>query len=348
MRAKAVLAFGLIAVLAGCSDPAVDVAAQWGCGRIDGLKQITGEKASAYVLVGEFTETNEAPAAFAEIACNLAAYQDEDDGPLFVGVSEYAGGATDAERNMRARLDQLAAKGAPIIVGTLRSEDHPYAVHQRSAGEAKWAKAIEAQVQAAGASRALLLLPRTDAIAEIIRPRGDRFAGYAPMATHLPEGEVAALEIGMAPTKGLEAPAVRFYPAMTGGFHGQVALATLTRPAVEPLIAEARVGPPPPRAIGISNDEMLILISPDMAEAQRIEVLKDYFVKQLPAATSGATSGEAKQVLRSKVEGIARDYAARSMKLIPVRSNPAPVEPSLSAPEPPPPQVDLPDFKAGN
>ena len=97
------LAFLVAAFLAACSEGRLDQARrELGCAPIDGLRPILGGKQPAWLVVGEFTETNEAPAAFAELACNLAA-----GGPLFVGVSEYLGGATDAETRMRARLDEL-------------------------------------------------------------------------------------------------------------------------------------------------------------------------------------------------------------------------------------------------
>src|SRR5690606_34504644 len=63
--------------------------------RPGGLKQIV-RRAPDFIIVGEFTETSEAPAAFAELACNLVASGE----PLFVGVSEYLGGATEAEAAM--------------------------------------------------------------------------------------------------------------------------------------------------------------------------------------------------------------------------------------------------------
>ncbi len=252
MRAKAVLASGLIAaLLAGCSDRAAELGAQWGCGPVDGLNQITKGGAPAFILVGEFTETAEAPAAFAELACHLAARRGEHEGPLFVGVSEYLGGATDAETKMRARLDGLIAKGAPIVIGVIGGDDHPYSVHHRSAAEKQWAQAIEAKMAAAGSYRAVLLMSRTDAIAEPIPPRGERFSGYDPMATFLPDGEVLALEIRNTPQAGVSAPAIRLYPKMSDGFHGQIALASLTRPAVSIAVATSSV--PPKKSLGSIN-----------------------------------------------------------------------------------------------
>jgi hypothetical protein len=236
MQAKVLLASGLMAaLLASCSDRAAELGAQWGCGPVDGLAQFK-DKTPKFVLVGEFIETNEAPAAFAELACHLASRQQASEGPLFVGVSEYLGGATDAETAMRARLDALAAKGAPIVIGAIGGEDRPYSVRQRSAVEKEWAQAIETKIAATGSSRALLLMSRTDAIAAPIPRKGDRFAGYNPMATFLPDGDVLALEIRTTPQAGVSAPAIRLYPKMTDGFHGQIALGALTRPFVAMLM----------------------------------------------------------------------------------------------------------------
>src|SRR5262245_3711756 len=119
MRLGLCLAGLALIALDACSEAKVEQARRdFGCGPVDGVRQIAGSKQPAYVIVGEFTETSEAPAAFAEIACNLAA-----NGALFVGVSEYVGGATDAETRMRARIDALIAKGAPITVGVLSDQN---------------------------------------------------------------------------------------------------------------------------------------------------------------------------------------------------------------------------------
>ncbi|MDP3737094.1 MAG: hypothetical protein Q8R02_06875 [Hyphomonadaceae bacterium] len=369
MRAKAMLASGLVVVLAGCSERAAEVSAQWGCGQVDGLKQITSAKAPGYILVGEFTETSEAPAAFAELACNLAARQGEGDGPLFVGLMEYVGGATDAETKVRARLDEVIAKGAPIVVGTLGGEDHPFTVRNRSAAEAKWAKVIEGKVDAAGASRALLLLPRADAIAEPIAPTGDRFAGYAPMATHLPEGQVVALEIASAPVNGLTAPAIRIYPVMTDGFHGQVALASLTRPATPLLVAEARTPERISPFLTIGDDELRALIRPEMNWDERMRVLTarmeaGYSSREAMRSTRGNAAARAappsgglklsnppdtamtEAELKIAARRDAEQLVERSWSAQPVQSDTAPANPLL--PTMPEPLLDLPEFEIEN
>ena len=118
------LGFGCLALaltLSACAeDKAARFAADWGCGPVDGLEAIKGDKAPAWVLVGEFTETSEAPAATADIACHLAT----DGRKLFVGVSDYFGGATDAETAMLDDLKAMIARGAPIVIGHLGGEDH--------------------------------------------------------------------------------------------------------------------------------------------------------------------------------------------------------------------------------
>ena len=94
------------------------------------VKQIV-RRAPDFIIVGEFTETSEAPAAFAELACNLVASGE----PLFVGVSEYLGGATEAEAAMRVRLEALKAKGAPILIGVVDDGARPYDTRARTASE---------------------------------------------------------------------------------------------------------------------------------------------------------------------------------------------------------------------
>ena len=65
----------LAVALAACSEAkrTEEASARFGCLPVDGVNQLNGPKAASYVLVGEFTETNEAPATFAEIACHVAA-----------------------------------------------------------------------------------------------------------------------------------------------------------------------------------------------------------------------------------------------------------------------------------
>jgi hypothetical protein len=94
MRLGSGLAVAALAFLPGCSGNEVaDVAARLGCGQVDGLGAITTTKPPTYILVGELAETNEAPAAFAELACQLAARQVKEK-PLWVGLSEYVGGSS--------------------------------------------------------------------------------------------------------------------------------------------------------------------------------------------------------------------------------------------------------------
>jgi hypothetical protein len=240
---------GFLAIIAlgaaACSDDrAVAFAAKWGCGPVEGLAAIRGDAAPAWLLVGEFTETNEAPAAIADIACHLAA----DGRPLFVGISEYLGGATDAETAMVASLEDMIVKGAPLIVVRIGGEDHPYTVHDKSRAEKSWAEALMRKVSDAGAARSLLLLPHASAIAEHIPPIGDRFAGYSPMPVFL-KGRVVSLEIAPSPAVGLPSPAIRMHPQMKNGFHGQLALNRMTRPTVDLVlpspqpVSEARLNP---------------------------------------------------------------------------------------------------------
>ncbi len=232
--------FVLVMALGACGeDRAARLAADWGCGPVEGVRAISGERAPAWVLVGEFTETAEAPAAIADIACHLAASGET----LFVGFQDYLGGATDAETRMVARLHGLIAKGAPIVVAPIGGEDHPYAVHEKSRAERAWARALTDKVSAAGARRALLFLSRADAIAQPLAPAGERFAGYSPMAVFL-EGGVVSLEVAGNPIPGAPGPAIRIHPAMKDGFSGQLALASLTRPMLATMPGGAEVSDP--------------------------------------------------------------------------------------------------------
>jgi hypothetical protein len=218
----ATLAFGL---LSGCSgNEAADLSAELGCGEIDGLGAITGKKPPAYILVGETIETKEAPAAFAELACRLAARHAKDK-PLWIGLPEYVGGSTDAERAMRQRFDDLVAKGAPMVLG-LATEGHTTGVGRRDEAESRWADTIVANAKSAGGGRALLLLPRLEGVIKPVMGPDERFADYTPMALFLPEGQVVNLEIGQA--NGIGSPTIRIYVKMTDGYMGQIALASVT------------------------------------------------------------------------------------------------------------------------
>ncbi|HEX5007101.1 MAG TPA: hypothetical protein VFV70_08310, partial [Hyphomonadaceae bacterium] len=136
MRLGVGLALAVMA--AACTEAKLEQArSALGCGPVDGLQQISRNKPD-YIIIGEFTETREAPAAFAELACNLSASGE----PLFVGVSEYLGGATDAEREMHVRLDALKAKGAPIVVGLVDDGNRPHDTRARTNSEKAWAAAI--------------------------------------------------------------------------------------------------------------------------------------------------------------------------------------------------------------
>lgn len=241
------LGIGLLAsaafALAACSDDgSARLAVEWGCGPIDGLGAIRGAGTPDWLLVGELTETRETPAAVADIACNLAT----DQRPLFVGLTEYLGGATDAEEQMLARLDAMIANGAPLIVGRISYEDHPYTGSSEYMTAKARAQALMAKVSAAGAERAVLLLARANAMAQSLPRANDRFSGYAPMPTYL-EDAVISLEVAGAPGVGLSGPAIRMHPGMQGGFHGELVLNHMTRPMIAPAwptdqeIAQARV-----------------------------------------------------------------------------------------------------------
>jgi hypothetical protein len=207
----------------GCAGE-TDIAARLGCGPINGVGQLMGEKPPTFVLVGEPVETNEAPAAFAELACHLAARQTVNK-PLWVGLSEYAGGTTDAERAMRTRLEELEARGAPIVIGSL-IEGHPTSARDRNAAELYWAETIMANVKSIDAGRALLLMPRIEGAAEPVYAMSERYTEYDPMALFLPAGEVLNLEVGQTPN--LDSPTVRVYRTMADGYMGQLSLAALT------------------------------------------------------------------------------------------------------------------------
>lgn len=270
------LGFGMLVLAvftAACSeDKAARVAAEWGCGPVEGINAISGDRAPAWILVGEVTETVEAPAAITDIACNLAASGEK----LFVGVQDYFGGATDAETRMLADLEALARKGAPIIVATIGGDDHPYVVREKSKAEKAWARALTEKVAATGARHALLFVSRADAISEPIPPSGERFAGYSPMPVFL-EGSVISLEVAGSPFPGASGPAVRIHPRAKDGFSGMLVLASLTRPAIAA-----------PSGHEADPEGIATAVAPDEAT----EAAREAAIEQMAREAAGHLNGE--------------------------------------------------------
>lgn len=223
----------LILSLAACVDAGEQRAAEWGCGPVQGLAAVTGEKSPAWIFVGELTETAEAPAALADIACHVAT----DGHKLFVGVTDYAGGATDAETKMLASLDTMIAKGAPIVVGHLGGSERLPIGYNKTQAEKVRARRLSQQVAAAGAKRALLLVPHAEAIVAPIDPVGERFVGFTPMPVFL-EGGVVSLEIAPYPTGIATGPEIRIYAEAKDGFDGLLALSSLTHPSLTLVLPE--------------------------------------------------------------------------------------------------------------
>jgi hypothetical protein len=218
------LATAVLWLAAGCSgSEPTDLSARLGCGEIGGLAAVTGEGAPLYVLIGEHIETKEAPAAFAELACRIAARQPKDQ-PLWVGLPDYIGGTTEAVQAMRKRLGELVDKGAPMVVAEA-TKAQTIGSSRREDAERIWANDIMRMVEAAGAGRALLLLPRRDAVLAQVIPDDRRIEAYAPMGLFLGD-QVLNLEIGRAPNIG--EPTIRIYLKPADGYMGQFAIATLT------------------------------------------------------------------------------------------------------------------------
>ena len=220
-----VLVFGAFAMSACADDRSAQVAVDWGCGRVDGVAAISRDGAPDWVLVGEATESSETPAAFADLACHLAT----DGQPVFVGVTQYLGGDTDAETAMLASLDQMIAKGAPLMVERISGSDMPYALRNRDRGEETWAATITARVSARGAKRAVLLVPQADMLAAPVLATRDSIDAQDPKAVFL-RGKVVSLEAIAIPVEGLTGPTIRSFRKAPNGFHGELAFNRVTRP----------------------------------------------------------------------------------------------------------------------
>jgi hypothetical protein len=126
---------------------------------------------------------------------------------------------------MRKRLGDLIARGAPMVLGEA-GNGHTIGGSRREEAERRWADAIKASVEAAGAGRALLLLAKRDGVATRVIPIQTRIEAYTPMALFLPEGQVMNFEIGRA--TGIGSPTFRIHLKVTDGYMGQLALAKLT------------------------------------------------------------------------------------------------------------------------
>lgn len=243
------LGLGYLAIatlaMSGCGqDTATTLADDWGCSPIVGMAAIAGDQTPNWVLVGETTESREAPAAVADIACHLA----RGGSPVFVGVSQYHGGDTDAETQMLADLKTMIAKGAPLTVERIGGADHPYALRTRSKAEEGWAQALTERVSAVGASHAVLLVPQADAFARPISASDDGGLASDPELVFL-RGRVVSLEAVARPAAGLTSPAIRILRETADGFHGELAFNRLTRPTLaivypEPVVPELSLPDP--------------------------------------------------------------------------------------------------------
>ena len=271
----------LVLVLAACTEaPSDRLAAKWGCGPVKGLEAVTGTPSPAWILVGELTETAEAPAAIADIACHLATAEHK----LFVGVTDYAGGATDAEEKMFASLNAMIAKGAPLVVQHLVDAERIPISNNKTEAEKARGVALTRQVAASGARRALLFVPHADAVTEPVAPISERFTGFTPMAAFL-AGGVISLEIAPYPSGLKTGPEIRLYPTTQAGFTGLLTLTSLTRPSLavvlprrDPQIQEldeaAPAEVPPPVSFNFGN------ISP--ITAQEYQDLYDQLLHAIP------------------------------------------------------------------
>lgn len=265
------LGFGFLSVVAlavsACADDrSAQIAADWGCGPVDGVAAITRDGAPDWVLVGEATESNETPAAFADLACHLAT----DGQPVFVGVTQYLGGDTDAETAMLASLDQMIAKGAPLIVARISGSDMPYALRNRDRGEESWAATITTQVSATGAKRAVLLVPQADMLAAPVLATYDGIDAQDSKAVFL-RGKVVSLEAIATPVEGLAGPTIRSFREAPNGFHGELAFNRVTRPMLaieytDSIIAGAMASDP--ETIAAKDRELKAAIDRNEQERQ--------------------------------------------------------------------------------
>jgi hypothetical protein len=224
---------------AGCgADPATHARVDLGCGEIAGAEALLGRDGPKWVLVGESTESREAPLAVADLACVLATRGDR----VWVGRADIEP-RTDAESEMIARLDRLAANGAPISNGAFDpplGQDATHARKSRSESERGRALAIRGKVDAVGATRVILLTSTADAAMSQFQSDGERFAGYAPMPMYLGEGGVLSLKVHRNEDIGAPPTLVRLHPERVDGFGGELLLARLTRPELEAVVVSTR------------------------------------------------------------------------------------------------------------
>ena len=213
----------------GRSDPG-QVRSDWGCSPVAGLETILSDTSARFILIGESVESNEAPNAIAAIACRLAEHGDS----VLIGVSERTGGMTLAEAGLQRTVDYLSAEhGAMIEFALFEQPDERIAVRNRSDSERRQAQTIVDELDRIGVSRAVLLLPRSEATMSAFGSSGGRFSGYDPMAAHLPVGEVLSFEVARAKDADAAKIALRTYAEPHNGFVGELVLARLTHPTVE-------------------------------------------------------------------------------------------------------------------
>lgn len=203
----------------------------WGCAAVSGLDAVRNSPAR-YILVGEPVESREAPFAVAAMACRLA----ERGESVLIGVTDRAGGMTDAEAGLQRLADYLRAKhAAKVTFAIFEQPDERLAVRHRSESERMQAETVIAEVHRVGASRAIMLLPKSEAYTLQFRAADARFSGYAPMAMHLPQDEVLSFEVTRSDLDDAMDIALRMFPEPVEGFAGELALARLTRPGLPPI-----------------------------------------------------------------------------------------------------------------
>ncbi len=220
------LALGLALAACSPSDPG-QARSDWGCSPVAGLETILDRKSARFILVGESVESNEAPNAIAAISCRLA----ERGESVLIGVSERTGGMTRAEAGLQRTVSYLTAEhDAAIEFALFEQPDERIAVRDRSDSERRQAQTIVAELDRIGVSRALLLLPRSEATRSAFGAAGGRFSGYDPMAAHLPDGEVLSFIVARPEEAAAAAISLRLYAEPDNGFSGELLLSRLTHP----------------------------------------------------------------------------------------------------------------------
>ena len=154
-----------------------------------------------------------------------------------IGVTDRAGGMTDAEAGLQRLADYLQTQhGSNVSFAVFEQPDERRAARDRSDSERRQADTIVAELDRMGAARAIMLVPKSEASIMQFVSASERFSGYAPMAMYLPMDDVLNFQVTRSSDAEATNIALHMFPEPIDGFAGELALSRLTHPGLPPIV----------------------------------------------------------------------------------------------------------------